>query len=517
MIRWILFVTSCLGVAGDSEVESFAERKAAMDPVSRRFLRPNDDVRPLPTIDGIAPTPIEFRNPGGVTLRGTLYDHPATNRAVVICLGIRGNHTYLLPYARIVLETPCDVLLFDYQGFGRSDGVANALCLLGDTLSAIDFLLADSREPKDIAVFGLSLGSVLGLGAAAERQVRAYLGEDLWIPSEMMERVLGGGDGNALFRMARAVVERTIVPALDPIQNLARFRGRALLLHGENDPLLPAQATLRIAASRSAGTRAWMIPHAGHAPETLETHDAEYRRQILEFLRECFELAPNRTLRVTSFAMVGQNARVTLDSRGAEFAQLTFTDGKSMQHTLVRVANDRPTECSIALPFLATQTIATPQFTARFRNDGRIDLAASPLTLDLAAFREFERLAQPPLPSTSMSALARQFEAIERAVPDATKVAHEVAPRYALALNAFARTAIEIDFEIAQRAIEALLPFVPEHPEDWVEIGSGHFAIGLRDAALAQTLAKLARNERTLGNAKEADRMADLARRLAPR
>lgn len=517
MIRWLLFVTSCLGFAGEGDIESFAERRAAMDPVSRRFLRPNDDIRSLPTIDGIEPTPIEFHNGSGATLRGTLYDHPATNRAVVICLGIRGNHTYLLPYARIVLGTPCDVLLFDYQGFGRSDGVANALSLLGDTLSAIDFLLADSREPKDIAVFGLSLGSVLGLGAAAERQVRAYLGEDLWIPSEMMERVLGGGDGNALFRMARAVVERTLVPALDPGKNLARFRGRALLMHGDADPLLPAQATLRITASRSAGTRVWMIPHAGHAPETLETHEAEYRRQILEFLRESFELTPTRTLRVSSFAMVGENAHVTLENRGAEFAQLTFTDGKSLQHAVVQVASDRRTECSIALPFLATQVIATPQFTARFRNDGRIELAASPLSRDLATFREFERLAQPPISTTSMSSLARRYEAIERALPDATQVSREVAPRYALALNAFARSAIDIDFEIAQRAVQALLPFVPENPEEWVEIGSGHFAIGLRDAALAQTLAKLARNERTLGNTKEADRLDSLARRLAPR
>jgi pimeloyl-ACP methyl ester carboxylesterase len=165
--RWVL-VLCCLeataSFAEDPAPPSFAERKAAMDPLSRRFLRPNDDVRPLPAIAGFSPRPVEFDDPSGATLRGALYDRPDTNRVVVLCLGIRGNHTYLLPYARIVIEAGYDALLFDYRGFGSSDGVASAFSLRGDVLAAIDFAVADGpRSKDDIAIFGLSLGSVLAL------------------------------------------------------------------------------------------------------------------------------------------------------------------------------------------------------------------------------------------------------------------------------------------------------------------------------------------------------------------
>lgn len=472
-----------------------------MDPLSRRFLRPNDDVRPLPAIAGVAPSAVEFDNATGETLRGVLYDRPDTKRIVVLCLGIRGNHTYLLPYARIVFESGCDVLLFDYQGFGRSDGVASALSLLGDTLAAVDHALAsDGRTRGDVAVFGLSLGSVLALAAAAERDLAAVITEDLWIPKEMLDRILGNDSSNRLFVLARAALERVVLPALDPFANLARFKGRALLLHGDRDPLLPPGATARIAASRSSGTRVWFMEGAGHAPESLQTHDREYRAQIAAFLDECFASLSPSVARAMLVSVATDHSVVRVQTQNTSFVQISVTDDREFRHVR-RCPAPGPSasfDVRIDAPFRVTRVFVTAIRMGRKGQNGTFEIDVSPITADLARFREFER-------SVSLSRL-----------PSAESVCVEVRPRYALALAAHAIEILPQDSEAALFAAEALIPFVPLDPEEWVEIASGHFAIGLKDVRLARVLESLAERRRVAGRNDEATRLLDLARRVTP-
>lgn len=504
MSGWFLLLLLLSGgVLGseDAVESSFAQRKAAMDPLSRRFLRPNDDVRPLPAIGGVAPIAIEFDNGNGETLRGVVYDRQDTQRLVVLCLGIRGNHTYLLPYARIVFESGCDVLLFDYQGFGRSDGIASALSLLGDTLAAVDYAVAnDARTSRDVAIYGLSLGSVLALAAGAERNLAAVITEDLWIPEEMLDRILGKDSSNRLFVLARAALERVVLPALDPFANIARFKGRALLLHGDRDPLLPPGATARVAATRSMGTRVWFMEGAGHAPESLQTHDREYRAQVAAFLDECFASLSPSVARATLVSVATDHAVVRVQTQNTSFVQISVTDDREFRHAW-RCPTPGPSasfDVRIDAPFRATRAFVTAIRMGKKGQNGSFEIDVSPLTADLARFRAFER-------TVSLAAL-----------PRAEAVCVEVRPRYALALAAHAIEIRSRDPEAALLVAEALIPFVPLEPEEWVEIASGHFAIGLKDARLALVLDSLAERRRLAGRRDDATFLSDLARRVTP-
>jgi fermentation-respiration switch protein FrsA (DUF1100 family) len=176
-------------------------------------------------------------------------------------------------------------LLFDYQGFGESEGVPSVGALLSDCLAAFDFLQVHTqRERKDIGVFGVSLKLFLALTVAAERQVGAVVVEDAFIPEETLDRfsVRVTGD-SAIARITLQAIKSFLLGRVDPLQNVTRLSCPVFFLHGERDRLLRPSGTLRVAANATVPKRIWLIPDTRHAPESLETNDREYAGQVTMF------------------------------------------------------------------------------------------------------------------------------------------------------------------------------------------------------------------------------------------
>jgi hypothetical protein len=339
--------------------------------------------------------------------------------------------------------------------------------------------------------------------------------EDLWIPEEMLDRLLGSEPSNGVLAFARGALERAVLPGLDPKANLTRFSGPALLLHGDRDPLLPPGATARIAAVRPEATRVWFLEGAGHAPESLETHDREYRAQVAAFLDEAFGQLPRNDTRATLDSASADHAIVSVDASRARFVQITVTDGTGFRHVrrVVEPGTRSPLALRIDAPFRAVRAFATPIHWARPNDDGTFSPLVSRLTEDLTRFRGIERGVAPFLKSPRPAG-SREWGELAARLPAASAVHEDVRPRYAILLAALATavhpTDANVAVEIARRAVE----FVPDVPEEWVEIASGHFAIGLREERLSRVLTLLA--GRKGADPAEAARWRDLAERVAP-
>lgn len=94
-------------------------------------------------------------------------------RATVLFFG--GNGFYLVQsrsYLRALTRPPVNALLWDYRGYGRSDGEPGVKSLRHDALAVYDSLVEDRGvAPERILVWGHSLGSFLATYVAAERTV----------------------------------------------------------------------------------------------------------------------------------------------------------------------------------------------------------------------------------------------------------------------------------------------------------------------------------------------------------
>ncbi len=92
---------------------------------------------------------------------------------VLFCHGNAGNIGHRLDSIRIFRDLGLSVLIFDYRGFGRSEGRPSETGTYLDVRAAWEFLVGEKGvEPQRIVIFGRSLGGTVAA------QLAAYLGQE---------------------------------------------------------------------------------------------------------------------------------------------------------------------------------------------------------------------------------------------------------------------------------------------------------------------------------------------------
>lgn len=101
--------------------------------------------------------------------------HLTQSEADATILFFGGNGFYLVQskgYLRALTRAPVNALLWDYRGYGRSEGSPTAEALRHDALAVYDSLVARPEVvPERLVVWGHSLGSFLATYVATERRV----------------------------------------------------------------------------------------------------------------------------------------------------------------------------------------------------------------------------------------------------------------------------------------------------------------------------------------------------------
>jgi len=149
---------------------------------------------------------VYFRTSDGFKLNGWFYpaDRGSTREPMValICHGNAGNISHRLEMTGALLTTGINVFVFDYRGYGRSEGSPSEEGTYRDGQAACEWLKAKGFDETNIILFGESLGG----GIAAELATRiqcaglilqstftciADIGADLfpWLPVRWLNHI----------------------------------------------------------------------------------------------------------------------------------------------------------------------------------------------------------------------------------------------------------------------------------------------------------------------------------------
>lgn len=495
---------------------SDAQRLAAMDPLSRMLLEPRLFEVEEERYAALRSETVAFENGNGLALRGLWYESDASDRTVLVCMGNTGNCSWFVPFAEILHGGGFDVLLFDYQGFGRSEGVANLLSLPGDALAAWRFVAeVKGRAPAQVGLLGISLGSVLALQLAAAVQPAACAVEDVFFPDEELAAKVGAPD-SAAARLALAALKGLVLPQVDPRANARRFAGPLFLLHGDLDWLLTPMATLRLLEQRPERTRAWILAGTGHSPDSLQIDEWEYRDQLRRFFADAFggELAPEPRARFEVAGEAPLRLRVTLESPREEPVQIAFVRPREGHAALDafyerRYAVAGALEFEIEAPFLPAHAVATGMTHALPRGDGTFERELSPLSEQLADYAALEEeWGRQPRDVTVKGRLAqgearielalrgeRQWAWLRPRLPDPADLDPRVRPRYAelLAWLAFdlRASACVGSGPALEEACAAMARFLPPDPLRFVTLGNARITVGMPASLYVPALAGL--------------------------
>jgi fermentation-respiration switch protein FrsA (DUF1100 family) len=230
----------------------------------------------------VQPKDVTFEAPNGPRLHAWwLAPHGKHRGTVVYCHGNAANLTLHARYAQWMSKKGFAVLVFDYRGYGKSEGTPTRDGTVADALAAIDYALA--RDPNRTIVFGHSLGGAIAIAAGAQRQaVRAVVAESTF-PSY---RAVAAASAPAL----GALVPLFISAGQDPITYLPALAPRPLLvIHGEDDHIVPVALGRELFAAASQPKELWIVPGARHftpwlhVPEEFETRvDAFFTKALAQ-------------------------------------------------------------------------------------------------------------------------------------------------------------------------------------------------------------------------------------------
>jgi pimeloyl-ACP methyl ester carboxylesterase len=172
-----------------------------------------------------------FRSADGLRLHGWLLHRERPKHAMLLMHGNAGNLTHRAALAHRLSERyAASVLIFDYRGYGRSEGTPTIPGLLLDARAA-RALLAEREgvATKEIVLVGESLGGAVAVDLAAEDGARALILQSTF--SSLKEV--------AAMHYPAVLVDALVANRLDSAAKIKQYRGPLLQVHGDADRTIP--------------------------------------------------------------------------------------------------------------------------------------------------------------------------------------------------------------------------------------------------------------------------------------
>lgn len=185
----------------------------------------------------------------GRTLRGWRLVSRATDgvtrRVVLVAGGNAMLADQILDELAVLAEAGLEVHVFDYRGYGASEGRPRLEAIIGDLAEIAASLAAESTAP--LAFHGISMGGVVLANALARLD-----------PDARPERFVIDGS-------PARVSPHGCPPAYDTVENLPADRGGMLFVGGEQDTVIPLRDSQElIEAILTGGGNAVVRPDFAH-------------------------------------------------------------------------------------------------------------------------------------------------------------------------------------------------------------------------------------------------------------
>lgn len=210
---------------------------------------------------------------------------------LIYCHGFTSSKNVVL--VKRVVETfaaDVDVIAFDFRGHGESGGATT----FGEKeLLDMDAVLkyAKGFGYQRIVIMGSSMGGAISIRYAADSpDVDAVITMGAFAHKQFSKWAMAGL-GLLKWSFSRDVVGRAsptrierATPPYDPRDYVGRISPRPLLLmHGENDPLIPLAHARQLFANAGEPKTLYVIPHGGHDLQNLNAKTTQY---ILKWLNQ---------------------------------------------------------------------------------------------------------------------------------------------------------------------------------------------------------------------------------------
>ena len=249
-----------------------------MNTIERFFIyHPDRDILETPGDRGLAFEDVSFTTSDGVRLHGWFV--PGRSGLTWVWFhGNAGNISHRLDnLVELHRHLQPNILIFDYRGYGRSEGAPSESGLYLDGEAVIDYL--KSRHDVDggrLVLFGRSLGCAVAAEMAAGHEVYAVVLESPFTSVRAMaKRFYPFLPGAGLLVRAK----------FDSLSKIKDVRAPVMVVHGDRDETAPFDMGRELYEAANEPKRFYSVEGAGHN-DTYLVGGPVYYEALEAFLRE---------------------------------------------------------------------------------------------------------------------------------------------------------------------------------------------------------------------------------------
>jgi fermentation-respiration switch protein FrsA (DUF1100 family) len=192
------------------------------------------------------------------------------------CHGNAGNVYDRTENLRLLAQRGFDVFIFDYRGYGHSEGKPSEVGLYLDVEGAHEYLVRSlGVAPERIICFGRSLGASVACHCALRRRVAGLILEGAFESVPAMVR-------HKLLALASVLLKNRF----SSISRVPRLRVPLLVIHGARDRIVSVDQGRAVFEAAAEPKEFHLIPDAGHN-DTYEAGGRAYFDLLWDFCKRC--------------------------------------------------------------------------------------------------------------------------------------------------------------------------------------------------------------------------------------
>ena len=213
---------------------------------------PEGDWRPT----GLSFEDAWFQAADGTKLHGWYVPHDSPQAAILFCHGNAGNVTHRADILeRLHDDVDASVLIFDYRGYGRSEGKPDEAGVLSDARAARAWLAKREKiAEKDIVLMGESLGGAVAVDLAAKDGAKGLV----------LISTFSSVPDVAAYHYPFFPVRLFMRTRLDAAGQIANYKGPLLQMHGQADTIVPIQLGRRLFDAANEPKQLIVFPRHDH-------------------------------------------------------------------------------------------------------------------------------------------------------------------------------------------------------------------------------------------------------------
>jgi fermentation-respiration switch protein FrsA (DUF1100 family) len=209
------------------------------------------------------PAILKLQTPDGSHISARYFKNPNAKLTILFSHGNGEDIGGLDGLARYFIEAGLSMFVYDYHGYGTSEGSPTEANAYRDIDAAYDYLTVnEGLDPQQIVLHGRSLGGAVSVDLAARRPVGGLILESTFVSG---------------FRVLTSV-PLFPVDRLESGKKMSKIQCPVLVIHGMADRVIPLWHGQRLFELADEPKACYWVPNAGHNNAAWIAKDGYFKK-----------------------------------------------------------------------------------------------------------------------------------------------------------------------------------------------------------------------------------------------